>query len=68
MKQEEIEKTLNKFWDLAIASMLKESPENKYLPTTSGEVEIALEKLYNRHRENQIDMFKELRKVGVKRK
>ncbi len=68
MKREEILSAINKFWDLAIQSMHETSPMDKGLPTTSGRVEDSLHELYNKHRENQLELFEGLLKVGEKRR
>ena len=64
MNKKEILIAINNFWDLAIQSMHETSPEDRNLPTTSGQVEDALHTLYNKHRENQLELFEGLLKVG----
>ena len=68
MKKKEIKNTINKFWNLAIKSMHETSPENRNLPTTSGQVEDALDTLYNEHRKNQLELFEGLFKIEEKLK
>ena len=68
MNQKEIEEAVNRFWDLAIESMHKTSPKAKNLPTTSGKLEEALDVLYNKHRENQLELFEGLHNLNKKRK
>ena len=60
MERQEILRHLNKYWDTAIKRLHNTAPKDKKLQTTSGDVERSMHILYNKHRENLIELFSEL--------